>query len=111
MATQKRQTGQDSHDHCPVERTLRVIGGKWTLLILRDLFTGAKRFGELRRSLHRVSPKTLSERLRELEREGLVVRIVYPEIPPRVEYRLTEKGLSLGPIIETMRAWGERWEG
>jgi len=98
-----------NHDGCPVERTLRVIGGRWTLLILRDLFTGTKRFGELRRSLGPVSPKTLAERLRELEREGIVTRTVYPEVPPRVEYRLTEKGLSLQPIVEAMRAWGERW--
>ena len=96
---------------CPVERTLQVIGSKWTLLILRDLFTGTKRFGELRRSLGPVSPKTLSQRLRELERQGLVTRTVYPEVPPRVEYSLTEKGRSLGDIIEAMRAWGERWGG
>lgn len=94
---------------CPVERTLQVIGGKWTLLILRDLFTGTKRFGEIRRSLEHVSPKTLSERLRELETLGLVTRTVYAEVPPRVEYALTEKGESLGTIIEAMRQWGERW--
>lgn len=95
---------------CPVEQTLGVIGGKWTLLILRDLFTGTKRFGELRRSLGQVSPKTLSERLREMEAQGLVTRRVYAEVPPRVEYSLTEKGRSLGDIIEAMRRWGERWQ-
>lgn len=94
---------------CPVEQTLQVIGGKWTLLILRDLFTGTKRFGELRRSLGQVSPKTLTERLREMEVLGLVTRRVYAEVPPRVEYTLTEKGRSLGDIIEAMRRWGERW--
>lgn len=94
---------------CPVEKTLQVIGGKWTLLILRDLFGGTKRFGELRRSLGQVSPKTLAERLREMEVLGLVTRRVYAEVPPRVEYTLTEKGRSLGDIIEAMRRWGERW--
>lgn len=94
-----------------MERTLQVIGSKWTLLILRDLFGGTKRFGELRRSLGHVSPKTLSERLRELEAQGLVARRVYAEVPPRVEYTLTEKGRSLGEIIEAMRRWGERWQG
>ncbi len=94
---------------CPVEQTLQVIGGKWTLLILRDLFTGTKRFGELRRSLGQVSPKTLSERLKEMESLGLLTRQVHAEVPPRVEYTLTEKGQSLGDIIEAMRRWGERW--
>ncbi len=97
------------HAGCPVERTLQVIGSKWTLLILRDLFHGTKRFGELRRSLGHVSPKTLSERLRDLEAQGLVTRKVYAEVPPRVEYTLTEKGRSLGEIIDAMRRWGERW--
>lgn len=95
---------------CPVERTLRVIGGKWTLLIMRDLFGGTKRFGEIRRSLGHVSPKTLAQRLRELEGQGLVTRTVYPEVPPRVEYALTEKGRNLEEIIDAMRRWGERWE-
>lgn len=94
---------------CPVERTLKVIGSRWTPLILRDLLTGTKRFGELKRSLGQISPKTLSQRLRELETQGLVTRTVYPTIPPRVEYSLTEKGRSLGEIIETMRVWGEKW--
>lgn len=107
----RRRASAVPADGCPVERTLRVIGGKWTLLVLRDLFTGTKRFGELRRSLGHVSPKTLSERLRELEAQGIVTRTVYPEVPPRVEYSLTDKGRSLGDIIEAMRAWGERWGG
>lgn len=103
------ESAEQQGANCPVERTLQVIGSKWTLLILRDLFTGTKRFGELRRSLGHVSPKTLSERLRELELQGLVTRTVHAEVPPRVEYTLTEKGRSLGDIIEAMRAWGERW--
>lgn len=94
--------------NCPVERAANVIGGKWTLLILRDLFTGTKRFGELRASLTGISPKTLTERLRALEQEGIVVRKIYPEVPPRVEYSLTTRGQKLGPIIEGMREWGER---
>ena len=93
---------------CPIERTLSVIGGKWTMLILRDLFDGTKRFGELRRSLDGISPKTLSQRLRDLESHGIVQRVVYPEIPPRVEYSLSEKGESLRTILEQMRDWGSR---
>ncbi len=91
---------------CPVERAANVIGGKWTLLILRDLFTGTKRFGELRASLTGISPKTLTERLRALEQEGIVERKIYPEVPPRVEYSLTNSGQKLEPIIEGMREWG-----
>ena len=91
---------------CPIERTLSVINGKWTLLILRDLFDGTRRFGELRRSLEGISPRTLSQRLRELEGQGIVSRVVYAEVPPRVEYSLTEKGNSLGAILEQMKVWG-----
>jgi DNA-binding HxlR family transcriptional regulator len=95
--------------HCPVERTVNVIGGKWTLLILRDLFDGTKRFGELRASLTGISPKTLTERLRLLEQDQIVERKIYPEVPPRVEYSLTERGQALGTIIEAMREWGTQW--
>ena len=94
--------------NCPVERAATVIGGKWTLLILRDLFSGTKRFGELRTSLTGISPKTLTERLRALEQDGIITRKIYPEVPPRVEYSLTTSGQKLGPIIEGMREWGER---
>ena len=93
---------------CVVERTLEVIGGKWTTLILRDLLHGTKRFGELRRSLHTVSPKTLTDRLRFLETRGIVTRTVHPEVPPRVEYTLTERGSELGAIIDEMAEWGAR---
>ncbi len=96
------------HGCCPVEKAIKLIGGKWTILILRDLFTGTKRFGELRKSLIGVSPKTLSGRLRYLEKEGIVARKIYPEVPPRVEYTLTKRGKSLGAIIESMRVWGEK---
>jgi DNA-binding HxlR family transcriptional regulator len=94
---------------CPIHRAADVIGGKWTLLILRDLFDGTKRFGELRASLVGISPKTLSERLRFLEQAGIVARTIYPEVPPRVEYALTPHGETLKPIIEAMREWGTRW--
>ncbi len=94
---------------CTVERTLLVIGGKWTTLILRDLLTGTKRFGELKSSLDGIPPKTLTERLRELEDHGVVSRIQFPEIPPRVEYTLTAKGEALSVIIDAMAQWGSQW--
>ena len=96
---------------CPVERTMAVIGAKWTVLVLRDLMGGPKRFGQLLRSLHGVSPTTLTQRLRTLEREGVCLRQAYVEIPPRVEYRLTPKGEALAAIIEAMRLWGDRFGG
>jgi DNA-binding HxlR family transcriptional regulator len=95
-----------SKDECPIEYTLNILGSKWALLIVRDLFTGTKRFGELRRSLRSCSPKTLVERLRELEAENIIARTVYPEVPPRVEYYLTERGESLRPILQAMMDWG-----
>ncbi|PSR33591.1 MAG: transcriptional regulator [Sulfobacillus benefaciens] len=98
-----------SEDVCPVETALRVIGGKWTLLILRDLMTGPKRFGELRKSLGGVSPKTLSLRLRELEQDGILTRTVYPEVPLRVEYALTDAGATLSDVIDVLRQWGSHW--
>src|SRR3982751_1783276 len=94
---------------CPIERTVNILEGKWTLLILRELFIGTKRFGELRSALTGVSPKTLSERLRILEQQGIVKRTIYPEVPPRVEYSLTELGETLNPIIEALRQWGTEW--
>lgn len=100
-----------SNDSCPVCRTAEVVCGKWTLLIIRDLAEGRSRFCELERSLAGISPRTLSLRLRALEEEGIVERRTYPEVPPRVEYALTEKGRALVPIIEDMRAYGRRWLG
>ncbi len=90
-------------------RTAAVIGSKWTLLVIRDLATGTKRFNELEKSLSGISAKTLSERLRSLEQENIVTRRAYPEIPPRVEYSLTEKGRALLSLIESMREYGRRW--
>jgi DNA-binding HxlR family transcriptional regulator len=94
---------------CPVCRTAEIVCGKWTLLLIRDLAEGRSRFCELERSLEGISPRTLSLRLRGLEDEGVVERHTFSEVPPRVEYALTEKGLALLPIVEDMRAYGERW--
>jgi len=94
---------------CPVGRTADIVCGKWTLLIVRDLAEGRSRFCELERSLTGISPRTLSLRLRALEEEGIVERRTFPEVPPRVEYALTEKGRALVPIVETMRAYGIEW--
>src|ERR671935_2931499 len=96
---------------CPVCRTAEIVCGKWTLLLVRDLAEGRSRFCELERSLQGISPRTLSLRLRALEEQGIVERHMYPEVPPRVEYALTEKGLALLPIIEDMREYGNRWLG
>jgi DNA-binding HxlR family transcriptional regulator len=98
-----------SNDTCPVCRTAEIVCGKWTLLLIKDLSEGHSRFCELERSLGGISPRTLSLRLRALEEEGIVVRKTYPEVPPRVEYALTEKGWALVPLIEDMRAYGSRW--
>src|SRR5690348_18248949 len=96
---------------CPVCRTAEVVCGKWTLLIIRDLADGRSRFCELERSLAGISPRTLSLRLRALEEEAIVERRTYPEVPPRVEYALTEKGRALVPIIDSMRTYGTQWLG
>src|SRR5580704_18876861 len=96
---------------CPVCRTAEIVCGKWTLLLVRDLAGGCSRFCELERSLQGISPRTLSLRLRALEEEDIVERQTFPEVPPRVEYALTEKGRALLPIIDDMRAYGEDWLG
>ena len=95
---------------CPVETTLTLIGDKWKVLILRDLLPGTKRFGELKKSVGNVSQKVLTAQLRTMEESGLVNRKVYAEVPPRVEYSLTELGKSLKPILDSMRAWGEAYK-
>ena len=91
---------------CPVETTLTLIGDKWKVLILRDLLSGTKRFGELKRSIGSVSQKVLTAQLRAMEGSGLLTRTVYAEVPPRVEYSLTELGESLKPILDAMWNWG-----
>ena len=95
---------------CPVETCVQLMGNQWRPLIVRDLLTGPKRFGELQRSVDGVSQKVLTQNLRDMEDSGLVLRRVYPEVPPHVEYALTELGESLGPVIATMRAWGTRYQ-
>ena len=95
---------------CPVETTLTLIGDKWKVLILRDLMPGTKRFGELKKSVGNVSQKVLNAQLRAMEENGLVHREVYAEVPPRVEYTLTELGKSLKPILDSMWAWGEGYK-
>ena len=95
---------------CPVETTLTLIGDKWKVLILRDLILGTKRFGELKKSIGSVSQKVLTAQLRDMERNGLVHREVYAEVPPRVEYSLTDLGNSLKPILDSMMIWGESYK-
>ncbi len=96
---------------CPVCATADIICGKWTILVIRDLAEGRCRFCELERSLAGISPRTLSLRLRALEEQGIVARHTYPEVPPRVEYSLTEKGEALVPLIEDMRRYGREYLG
>ena len=91
---------------CPVSRALVALDGKWTILVVRDLLSGTKRFSELRRSLVGISPKTLTDRLRGLEEHGLVERRIYAEVPPRVEYSLTDAGRTLEPVLVSLARWG-----
>ena len=95
-----------AEESCPVARAVRVLDGKWTMLVIRDLLGGTRRFSELRASLAGISPKTLTDRLRDLEQHGLVERVTYAEIPPRVEYTLTTKGRTLEPVIGALADWG-----
>jgi len=99
----------DKHHHrdCSVAKTLRIIGSKWTMHILHHLFDGTKRFGELQRELETISPKTLSQRLTELEKDGIINKKVFAEVPLHVEYSLTEKGRSLNTIFDQMALWGK----
>lgn len=100
----------DAYPACPVETTLTLIGNKWKVLILRDLLSGTKRFSELKRSLNGVSQKVLTTQLRAMEADGLVHREVFAEVPPRVEYSLTELGRSLKPILDAMVEWGTTYK-
>ena len=95
---------------CPVETTLMLIGDKWNVLILRDLMPGTKRFGELKKSIGSVSQKVLTAQLRDMEERGLLTRKVYAEVPPRVEYTLTDLGYSLKPVLDAMKNWGEEYK-
>ena len=111
MATPATRTMNAVHDPttCAVAATAAIIGAKWTALLVHDLSEGPRRFSELEHSCSGISPRTLAERLRALEQEGIVERHSYPESPPRVEYELTEKGESLLPIIDAMRGFGHAW--
>lgn len=95
---------------CPVETTLMLISDKWKVLIIRDLLEGTKRFGELQRSIGAITQKVLTANLREMEADGLLERKVYAEVPPRVEYTLTETGYSLKPVLDAMNAWGTGYQ-
>lgn len=95
---------------CPVETTLMLIGDKWKVLILRDLRSGTKRFGELKKSVMGISQKVLTSNLRAMEEDGLLTREVFPEVPPRVEYTLTALGQSMSPILDAMAEWGEAFQ-
>ena len=95
---------------CPVETTLTLISDKWKVLIIRDLLPGTKRFGELKKSTGSVSQKVLTSQLRQMEESGLLIRTVFPEVPPRVEYTLTELGQSLKPVLDAMWSWGEEYK-
>lgn len=96
--------------NCPVEITLQLIGNKWKVLIIRDLLTGTKRFNELKKSVTGITQKVLTSNLRYMEEAGLLIRTVYPEVPPKVEYSLTELGFSLKPIMDSMLTWGNNYK-
>ena len=104
------QTAKKELPACPVETTLTLIGDKWKVLILRDLMPGTKRFGELKKSIGSVSQKVLTAQLRDMENNVLLTRTVYPEVPPRVEYALSELGESMRPIIKAMEIWGTEYK-
>jgi DNA-binding HxlR family transcriptional regulator len=93
---------------CPIEKTLRIIGKKWTLLIIRDLLGGKKRFSQLAQSLYQISPRTLSSRLKDLEKNEIIKKKIFNQIPPRVEYQLTQKGKGLKDILNQIRKWGSK---
>jgi len=94
---------------CPVELTLSIIGGKWKVLIIRELLNGKKRFSQLHKAIKGITQKMLSKQLRELERHGIVKRKIYAEIPPKVEYSLTEEGEKLRIVLESMQQWGSMY--
>lgn len=101
---------KDELPACPVATTVQLIGNKWKLLIIRNLLSRPWRFNELHRSLDGISQKVLTESLRSMEKDGIVVRTVYAEVPPRVEYALSELGESMRPILDSMRVWGEAYQ-
>lgn len=104
-----RQRAADLPEECAVEAAMEVLGGKWKLVILRHLLDGTKRFSDLQRAMTGVTARMLTRQLRELEADGLLVRTVYPEVPPKVEYSLTDTGSSLRAIAEQLETWGQRY--
>ena len=106
-----REKLRQMHDYCATEMALEIIGGKWKLVILRNLFDGTKRFGELKRAMPNVTQRMLTRQLRELEEDGLVRRKVYTQVPPKVEYSLTETGESLESIVRQIDEWGDWYLG
>jgi DNA-binding HxlR family transcriptional regulator len=102
--------GEEKKMKCPAETTLRVIGGRWKIPILYHLFHGVKRFSELRHAIDGISQKVLTQQLREMERHGVIQRKVYPQVPPKVEYSLTELGETLRPLIDELCKWGSKYE-
>ena len=110
MTTRRTAKGHCHEGWCPIERTLGVIGGVWKVLILRELLSGARRYGSLHRTIGGVTHKMLTQQLRELEQDGVVHRKVFHQIPPKVEYSLTGLGLDLAPILKSMHSWGSALE-
>lgn len=107
MRDQIRRTSLE----CPTEVALDIVGGKWKLVILEHLVDGVQRFGQLQRAMPAVTARMLTRQLRELEADGLVLRTIYTQVPPKVEYSLTETGQSLKPLLAQLRAWGEWYRG
>lgn len=104
MAMEQKEVTEDTP--CAVDITLRVIGGRWKVLIIQDLFTGTRRFSQIHRAVNGITQKMLAQQLREMERHGIVSRLVYAEVPPKVEYSLTPLGESLWPVLMAMHEWG-----
>lgn len=100
---------QDNLPACPVELTLSLISNKWKVLLIRDLISGTKRFGELKNSISGISQKSLTQNLRDLESSGIIIRKVYAEVPPKVEYSLSELGNSLTPVLDSLANWGNNY--
>jgi len=108
--TTRKTRGESHHTHCTIEATVGLIGGRWKAVVIFHLLSGTLRFGELRRLLPNATARMLTLQLRELEADGLLRRKVFAEVPPRVEYTLTQEGVSLGPIVTAMGAWGKAYE-
>lgn len=99
----------DQQINCPVEKTIKIIGNKWSILILKHLFEKTMRFNEFQKNIPGISTKMLSQQLKKLEKDGLLSRRVYPQVPPRVEYSLTQKGQTLKDVMDKMKEWGEKY--